>query len=155
MQLREKQKVRRLYGVLERQFRNYYKSAEGQKGATGENLLMNLEGAPRQRRLPDGFWFDARGIASARHAQSDDGQRQGGQHPELSACSLKTSSPCARKSRGQLRIQAALELAVQRGSVEWVEVDATKMQGVFKRLPDRGELPKEINENLIVELYSK
>ena len=59
------------------------------------------------------------------------------------------------KARGQLRIQAALELAVQRGSVDWVEVDATKMQGVFKRLPDRGELPSEINENLIVELYSK
>ena len=59
------------------------------------------------------------------------------------------------KARGQLRIQAALELAVQRGSVDWVDVDATKMQGVFKRIPDRSELPSEINENLIVELYSK
>ncbi len=154
VQLREKQKVRRLYGVLERQFRNYYKSADGQKGATGENLLRHLEGRLDNVVYRMGFGSTR---AESRQLVSHKAMTVNGKTVNIPSYHVQPDDIIAvrEKSRGQLRIQAALELAVQRGSVEWVDVDATKMQGVFKRLPDRSELPKEINENLIVELYSK
>jgi small subunit ribosomal protein S4 len=154
VQLREKQKVRRLYGVLERQFRNYYQSAEGQKGATGENLLMNLE-----RRLDNVVYRMGFGStrAESRQLVTHKAILVNGKAVNIPSYQVDPEDIIAvrEKARGQLRIQAALELAVQRGSVDWVEVDATKMQGTFKRMPDRAELPTEINENLIVELYSK
>ena len=154
VQLREKQKVRRLYGVLERQFRNYYKSAEGQKGATGENLLLNLEARLDNVVYRMGFGCTR---AESRQLVTHKAITVNGKAVNIPSYQVSPEDVIAvrEKARGQLRIQAALELAVQRGSVDWVDVDATKMQGVFKRLPERGELPSEINENLIVELYSK
>jgi small subunit ribosomal protein S4 len=154
IQLREKQKVRRLYGVLEKQFRNYYKTADRQKGATGENLLRLLES-----RLDNVVY--RMGFGSTR-AES----RQLVSHKAIAVNGIQVNVPSyqvqpedvvsvAEKSRGQLRVQAALELAAQRALVEWVEVSADKMQGTFKRHPDRAELASEINESLIVELYSK
>jgi len=154
IQLREKQKVRRLYGVLEKQFRNYYKTADRQKGATGENLLRLLES-----RLDNVVY--RMGFGSTR-AES----RQLVSHKAITVNGIQVNVPSyqvqpedfvsvAEKSRGQLRVQAALELAAQRALVEWVEVSADKMQGTFKRHPDRAELASEINESLIVELYSK
>jgi small subunit ribosomal protein S4 len=154
VQLREKQKVRRFYGVLEKQFRNYYKKAEKQKGATGENLLRLLE-----TRLDNVVY--RMGFGSTR-AES----RQLVSHKSITVNGEKVNIPSyqvqpedvigvTEKARAQLRIQSALQLSGQRASIDWVEVDASKVEGVFKRLPDRSELPPEINENLIVELYSK
>ena len=153
-QLREKQKARRYYGVLEGQFRNYYKAAEGQKGATGENLLLNLEARLDNVVYRMGFGCTR---AESRQLVTHKAITVNGKSVNIPSYQVQPEDVIAvrEKARGQLRIQAALELAVQRGSIDWVEVDATKMQGVFKRLPDRGELPSEINENLIVELYSK
>jgi small subunit ribosomal protein S4 len=154
VQLREKQKVRRLYGVLERQFRNYYKAADGEKGATGENLLRHLEGRLDNVVYRMGFGSTR---AEARQLVSHKAILVNGKAVNIPSYQVAPEDVIAvrEKARGQLRIQAALELAAQRGAVDWVDVDASKMQGVFKRLPDRGELPSEINENLIVELYSK
>jgi small subunit ribosomal protein S4 len=154
VQLREKQKVRRFYGVLERQFSNYYRAADGEKGNTGENLLQHLEGRLDNVVYRMGFGSTR---AESRQLVSHKAITVNGKAVNIPSFRVKPDDVIAvrEKSRGQLRIQAALELAVQRGSVDWVEVDATKMQGIFKRMPDRAELPSEINENLIVELYSK
>ena len=154
VQLREKQKVRRLYGILERQFRNYYETSDREKGATGENLLRHLEGRLDNVVYRMGFGSTR---AESRQLVSHKAITVNGKIVNIPSYQVEPEDVVAvrEKARGQLRIQAALELAVQRGSVDWVEVDATKMQGTFKRLPDRSELPTEINENLIVELYSK
>lgn len=154
VQLREKQKVRRFYGVLEKQFRNYYKKAERQRGATGENLLRLLESRLDNVVYRMGF--------GATRAES----RQLVAHKAILVNGQKVNIPSyqvapedvvtvTEKSRAQLRIQSALQLASQRAPIDWVDVDATKMEGTFKRAPDRSELPPDINENLIVELYSK
>jgi len=154
VQLREKQKVRRFYGVLEKQFRNYYKKAERQRGATGENLLRLLESRLDNVVYRMGF--------GATRAES----RQLVSHKAILVNGRKVNIPSyqvapedvvsvSEKSRAQLRIQSALQLASQRAPIDWVDVDSTKMEGIFKRIPDRSELPPEINENLIVELYSK
>ena len=154
LQLREKQKVRRLYGVLEKQFRNYYKKADRKKGATGTNLLQMLEG-----RLDNVVYRLGYGStrAESRQLVSHKSITVNGQGVNIASFQVKPDDvvAVAEKSRGQLRIQAAMQLAAQRGAVDWVEVNAEKMEGVFKRSPDREELPSEINENLIVELYSK
>ena len=154
VQLREKQKVRRLYGVLEKQFRNYYKKADQQRGATGENLLRLLEG-----RLDNVVY--RLGFGSTR-AES----RQLVSHKAILVNEAVVNVPSYQVSpndivsikspaRAQMRIKAALDLSSQRGVVDWVDVDTDKFEGIFRRLPDREELPQEINENLIVELYSK
>ena len=154
IQLREKQKVRRIYGVLEKQFRNYYKAADRKKGATGENLLKLLES-----RLDNVVYRMGYGStrAESRQLVSHKAITVNGGVVNIASFQVKADDvvAVAEKSKGQLRIQAALQLAAQRGQVDWVEVSAEKMEGTFKRLPDRGELPAEINENLIVELYSK
>jgi small subunit ribosomal protein S4 len=154
VQLREKQKVRRIYGVLEKQFRNYYKAADRKKGATGENLLKLLES-----RLDDVVYRLGFGStrAESRQLVSHKSITVNGGIVNIASYQVKPNDIVAvgEKSRGQLRIQAALQLSAQRGQVDWVEVSADKMEGTFKRLPDREELPAEINENLIVELYSK
>jgi small subunit ribosomal protein S4 len=153
-QLREKQKVRRIYGILEQQFRLYYKSADRQKGATGENLLQSLES-----RL-DNVVFRM-GFASSRSEA-----RQLVRHNAIYVNSKRVNIPSYRvkaadevsvseKAKNQLRVQGAMEMASQRGFVEWVDVDVKKAAGVFKAMPDRSELPSDINEHLIVELYSK
>ena len=154
VQLREKQKVRRIYGVLEKQFSNYYKAAARIKGNTGENLLTLLES-----RLDNVVY--RMGFGSTR-AES----RQLVAHNAILVNGQKVNIPSFRvqegdmvglreKSKAQLRVQSALQLASQRGEVEWVSVDTNKMEGTFTRNPDRSDLPSEINENLIVELYSK
>jgi small subunit ribosomal protein S4 len=154
IQLREKQKVRRIYGVLEKQFRNYYKAADRKKGATGENLLKLLES-----RLDNVVYRMGYGStrAESRQLVSHKAVTVNGGIVNVASYQVKADDIVAvtEKSKGQLRIQAALQLAAQRGQVDWVEVNAEKMEGTFKRLPDREELPAEINENLIVELYSK
>ena len=154
IQLREKQKVRRIYGVLEKQFRNYYKAADRRKGATGENLLKLLES-----RLDNVVYRMGYGStrAESRQLVSHKAITVNGGVVNIASFQVKADDvvAVAEKSKGQLRIQAALQLAAQRGQVDWVEVSAEKMEGTFKRLPDREELPAEINENLIVELYSK
>ncbi len=154
VQLREKQKVRRFYGVLEKQFRNYYKKAERQKGATGENLLRLLESRLDNVVYRMGFGATR---AESRQLVSHKSILVNGQKVNIPSYQVKAEDVVSvtEKARAQLRIQSALQLASQRAPVDWVEVDATKMEGVFKRVPDRSELPPEINENLIVELYSK
>ncbi len=154
VQLREKQKVKRFYGVLEKQFRNYYKKADKQKGATGENLLMLLES-----RLDNVVYRIGYGStrAESRQLVSHKSILVNGGVVNIASYQVRPEDvvTVTEKSKAQLRIKSALELSAQRAPVEWVDVDPTKMEGVFKRLPDRAELPSEINENLIVELYSK
>jgi small subunit ribosomal protein S4 len=154
VQLREKQKVRRLYGVLEKQFRNYYKKADRQKGATGENLLQLLEGRLDNVVYRMGFGSTR---AESRQLVSHKGIRVNGQLVNIASYQVGADDvvSVAEKAKAQLRVQAALQLASQRSPIDWVEVDPGKLEGVFKRQPDREELPSEINENLIVELYSK
>jgi len=154
VQLREKQKVRRIYGVLEKQFRNYYKKADRQKGATGENLLQLLES-----RLDNVVYRMGYGStrAESRQLVSHKGISVNGIVVNIASYQVLPEDVVAvvEKARGQLRIQAAMQLSAQRSPIEWVDVTLEKLEGVFKRLPDREELPSEINENLIVELYSK
>lgn len=154
VQLREKQKVRRLYGVLERQFRNYYKTADRQKGATGENLLQLLESRLDNVVYRMGFGATR---AEARQLVSHKSILVNGEPVNVPSYQVGVDDVVSvrGKSKSQLRIQSALQLSAQRAPVEWVAVDGDKMEGVFKRQPDRSELPSEINENLIVELYSK
>ena len=154
VQLREKQKVRRIYGVLEKQFRNYYKAAANQKGNTGENLLSLLE-----HRLDNVVYRMGFGStrAESRQMVSHNAILVNGQKVNIPSYQVQVGDVIAirEKSKNQLRIQNALSLAAQRGAAEWVEVDPSKMEATFKRSPDRSDLPAEINENLIVELYSK
>jgi small subunit ribosomal protein S4 len=154
VQLREKQKVRRLYGVLEKQFRGYYKEAARRKGATGENLLQLLESRLDNVVYRMGF---ASTRAEARQLVSHSAILINGAKVNVPSYQVQANDVVAvrEKAKNQLRIQSAMALAGQRGAVEWVEVDPNKMEGLFKRVPDRVDLPSEINENLIVELYSK
>ena len=154
VQLREKQKVRRLYGVLEKQFRNYYSKADRQRGATGENLLRLLECRLDNVVYRMGFGATR---AESRQLVSHKALQVNGQTVNIPSYQVRQDDVVAvrDKAKGQLRIKSALEVAAQRGMVEWVEVDPDKLEGVFKRPPDRAELSQEINENLIVELYSK
>jgi small subunit ribosomal protein S4 len=154
LQLREKQKVRRTYGILERQFRSYYKEAARQKGATGEVLLQLLES-----RLDNVVYRMGYGStrAEARQIVSHRQITVNGQSVNIPSYQVKEGDVVAvrEKAKNQLRIKNALELAAQRAPVEWVEVDTAKMEGVFKALPERSDLSADINEHLIVELYSK
>jgi len=154
LQLREKQKVRRTYGILERQFRSYYKEAARRKGATGEVLLQLLES-----RLDNVVYRMGYGStrAEARQIVSHRQITVNGQTVNVPSYQVQEGDVIAvrEKAKNQLRIKHALELASQRAPVEWVEVDTAKMEGVFKALPERSDLSADINEHLIVELYSK
>ncbi|WP_067516606.1 30S ribosomal protein S4 [Endozoicomonas ascidiicola] len=154
VQLREKQKVRRIYGVLEKQFRNYYKEADRLKGATGSNLLQLLESRLDNVIYRMGFGSTR---AEARQLVSHKAVMVNGKTVNIPSYQVKAGDVVAirEKAKNQLRISAALELAAQRGFSVWVEVDATKKEGIFKTLPERSDLAADINENLIVELYSK
>lgn len=154
VQLRQKQMIRRIYGVLERQFRKYYQEASRQKGATGEILLKLLE-----RRLDNVVY--RMGFASTR-AEA----RQLVSHRAILVNNKIINIPSYQvapgdiievkeKCKSQGRILAAVELAKKGKQPEWIEVDGTKLKGTFKTLPERSDLPSEFNENLIVELYSK
>ncbi|MGH1371361.1 MAG: 30S ribosomal protein S4 [Cellvibrionaceae bacterium] len=154
VQLREKQKVRRTYGVLEKQFRGYYKEAARIKGATGENLLQLLE-----RRLDNVVYRMGFGAtrAESRQLVSHKSIAVNGQTVNIASFQVKAGDVVSvrEKAKNQMRIGQALTLSAQRADVEWVDVNADKKEGTFKRVPDRADLPAEINENLIVELYSK
>lgn len=154
VQLREKQKVRRLYGVLEKQFRNYYKEAARLKGATGENLLKLLECRLDNVAYRMGFGSTR---AEARQLVSHKSMTVNGQLVNIPSYQVQIGDVVGmrEKAKKQLRVQHSLAVAGQRGEIEWVDVDSGKMEGTFKRVPDREDLPAEINENLIVELYSK
>ena len=153
LQLREKQKVRRIYGVLEKQFRNYYKKAAQKKGATGDNLLKLLEGRLDNVVYRMGFGATR---AEARQLVSHKAILVNGQTVNIPSYQVSPEDVISvrEKSRNQVRIQNSLALAEQYDFPEWVEVDVKGMSGTFKRVPDRSELPAEINEQLIVELYS-
>ena len=154
VQLREKQKVRRIYGVLEKQFRNYYKAAANIKGNTGENLLTLLE-----QRLDNVVYRMGFGAtrAESRQLVTHNAITVNGQKVNIPSYKVQEGDLVGlrEKSKKQLRVQTALQLAAQRGVGEWLNVDSSKMEGTFIRNPDRADLPAEINENLIVELYSK
>lgn len=154
VQLREKQKVRRMYGVLEKQFRNYYKEAARLKGATGENLLQLLESRLDNVVYRIGFGATR---AEARQLVSHKAIKVNGQTVNIASYQVSEGDVVSirEKSREQLRIKSALDQAASRAPVEWIDVNVDKLEGVFKNKPDRTELSSEINESLIVELYSK
>lgn len=154
LQLREKQKVRRMYGVLEKQFRNYYKDAARLKGNTGENLLVILEGRLDNVVYRMGFGSTR---AESRQLVSHKAILVNGIVVNIPSYNVKPNDVISvrEKSKKQSRIAASLELAAQREPSAWVEVDSTKFEGTYKRLPERSDLSAEINEQLIVELYSK
>ncbi|MCG5536751.1 30S ribosomal protein S4 [Ectothiorhodospira mobilis] len=154
LQLREKQKLRRIYGVLEKQFRNYYKEASRLKGSTGDNLLKLLECRLDNVVYRMGF---ATTRAEARQLVSHKAVLVNGRTVNIPSYQVKATDVVSirEKARKQVRIQDALALAEQYGFPEWVEVDSKKMEGVFKSVPERSDLPADINESLVVELYSK
>ncbi len=154
LQLREKQKLRRTYGVLERQFRNYYKQAAKRTGSTGEVLLQLLE-----RRLDNVVYrmgFSA-SRSEARQLVRHNAIAVNGVRTNIPSFVLKTSDVVTvrEKAKNQARVQGAIAAAEERGFSPWIDVESKKFEGVFKRVPDRADLPPEINEHLIVELYSK
>lgn len=154
LQLREKQKLRRIYGVLERQFRNYYSVAARRRGSTGENLLQLLECRLDNVVYRMGFGATR---AESRQLVSHKAITVNGRCVNIPSYQVKASDVVAirEKSRKQSRIQEALAVAEQYGFPDWVDVDSGKMEGVFKSVPARDELPPDINEQLVVELYSK
>jgi len=155
MQLREKQKVRRMYGVLEKQFVNYYKKANRMKGSTGENLLQLLE-----CRLDNVVYRMGFGCTRAEARQMTNHKliTINGKVVNIPSYQVQAADVIAvrEKAKKHSRVKVALELAPQtREAASWIDVDATKMEGVFTSVPERSDLPSEINEHLIVELYSK
>ena len=154
LQLREKQKVKRMYGVLERQFRRYFAEAERRKGNTGENLLTLLESRLDNVVYRMGFGSTR---AEARQMVSHKSITVNGQSVNIPSYLVKVGDVIAvrEKSKKQLRIIDALKLAESIGLPAWVSVDATKLEGTFKKAPDRDEFGAEINESMIVELYSR
>jgi len=154
LQLREKQKLRRIYGVLEKQFRNYYKAAAGQKGSTGENLLKLLE-----TRLDNVVYRSGFGATRAE-------ARQLVNHKSILVNNAVVNIPSYRvkandvikvreKANKQTRIADSLNMAKQKGVVDWISLDENKLEAVFRNVPERADLPPDINEQLVVELYSK
>ena len=153
-QLREKQKIRRIYGVLERQFRLTYKEADRRRGITGENLLGLLESRLDTVCYRMGFGASRN---EARQLVRHNGVVVNGRRVNIPSYQVKSGDVIEVKEavKGQLRIKAAVEAAEGRGFPEWVEVDAKSFKGTFKAMPQRTELPPTINESLVVELYSK
>ena len=153
-QLREKQKLRRMYCVLEKQFRNYYKTAASLKGSTGENLLGLLEGRLDNVVYRMGFGStrnEARQLVAHKSILVD------GKVVSIASYQVKPNQVVSirERSKKQARIADSLQLAAQRGVPGWIVVDPKKLEGVFKSVPERSDLPAEINESLVVELYSK
>ena len=153
-QLREKQKVKRIYGVLERQFRRYFAEAERRKGNTGENLLSLLESRLDNVVYRMGFGSTR---AEARQLVSHKAILVNGNVANIPSMQVRPGDVVAirEKAKKQTRIQESLGLVAQSGQISWVSVDATKLEGTFKQAPDRDEIGGDINESLIVELYSR
>ena len=154
LQLREKQKLRRIYGVLERQFHNYYKEAARQKGATGENLFRLLECRLDNVVYRMGFGATR---AECRQLVNHRAVMVNGRCVDIPSYQVSMSDVVSIRdgARKQQRIQDSLALTEQYGFPGWLEVDTSKMEGVLKALPDRDDLPADVNEQLVVELYSK
>ena len=154
LQLREKQKVKRIYGLLEGQFKAYYFEASRRKGATGEGLLVQLESRLDNVVYRLGF---ASTRSEARQLVGHKAIQVNGKPVNIPSYQVKPADVISvrEKSKSQARIQFALEMAKQRGVPSWVDVDEKKLEGVFKSYPERSDLPSDINEQLIVELYSK
>ena len=154
VQLREKQKIRRTYGILERQFRKVYAEADRRKGQTGENLLQLLESRLDTAAYRMGFGASR---AEARQLVRHNGVLVNGRRVNIPSFDLRPGDTVelAEKARGHLRVKAALEAAESRGFPEWIEVDAKAGKGVFKAYPARTDLSATINESLVVELYSR
>ncbi|MEK7735369.1 MAG: 30S ribosomal protein S4 [Pseudomonadota bacterium] len=154
VRLREKQKLKRFYGVLERQFRSYYDEAARHKGSTGEDLLKLLE-----RRLDNVVFRMGFGTSrtEARQLVRHGAVHVNGKRLTIASCQVRPNDviEIGSKAQAQLRVKASLEAAEQRGIPDWLEVDTKAMKGVFKRAPERTDLPSEINEALVVALYSK
>lgn len=154
LQLREKQKLRRTYGVLEKQFRNYFKKAASQKGSTGENLLKLLES-----RLDNVVYRMGFGVtrAEARQLVSHKAITVNGVIVNVASYQVKEADvvEVREKAKKQLRIQESVSIAEQHGLPAWVDVDTKALKGTFKTVPERSDLPADINESLVVELYSK
>ncbi len=153
-QLREKQKLRRVYGLLEGQFRHYYEEADRLKGSTGENLLQLLECRLDNVAYRMGFGASR---SEARQNVRHSNVRVNGRKVNIPSYQLRPGDivSIAEDAKNHLRIKAAMESQQQRGFAAWLEVDATKLEGVFKQRPERSDLPAEIQEQLVVELYSK
>jgi len=153
-QLREKQKVKRIYGVLERQFRRYFAEAERRKGNTGENLLSLLESRLDNVVYRMGFGSTR---AEARQLVSHKAILLNGNVANIPSMQVRPGDVIAirEKAKKQTRIQESLVLVAQSGDINWVSVDATKLEGTFKQAPDREDIGGDINESLIVELYSR
>ena len=153
-QLREKQKVRRMYGILERQFRRYYAEAVRRKGNTGENLLHLLETRLDNVVYRMGFGSTR---AEARQLVGHKSIEVNGRTMNVASAQIKPGDMITvrEKARAQLRIKDAVSLAEQAGFPSWVEVDTAKLSGKFKALPERNEIAQDINESLVVELYSR
>jgi small subunit ribosomal protein S4 len=154
LQLREKQKLRRIYGVLERQFESYYQEAARHKGSTGVDLLKLLES-----RLDNVVYRMGFGISrdEARQLVRHNGVTVNGRRVNVPSCQVRANDvvEVTGAAREQLRVKAAVEAAEQRGFPDWLDVDAKAMKGVFKAAPERTDLPSDINEALVVALYSK
>lgn len=154
LQLREKQKLRRIYGVLEKQFRNYYKAAASQKGSTGENLLTLLE-----TRLDNVVYRSGFGAtrAEARQLVNHKSILVNNKVVNIPSYKVKANDVISvrEKSKKQTRITDALDMAKQKGISDWISLDEGKLEATFKNIPERSDLPPSINEQLVVELYSK
>ena len=154
LQLREKQKVKRMYGILERQFRRYFAEAERRKGNTGANLLFLLESRLDNVVYRMGFGSTR---AEARQLVSHQAMLVNGKTVNIPSYLVKAGDVLSlrEKAKKQLRVTDSLKLAESIGMPDWVAVDATKLEGTFKKVPDRDQFGAEINESLIVELYSR
>ena len=154
IQLREKQKLRRIYGVLERQFRNYYKKAAKERGSTGENLLRLLESRLDNVVYRSGFGSTR---SECRQLVSHKAVMVNGVAVNIPSYQVKPSDKItiSDKAKGQLRIKDAMDIAEQLGFAEWIKVDTKALEAIFQSYPQRSDLPQEINESLVVELYSK
>jgi len=154
LQLREKQKLRRIYGVLEKQFRNYYKAAAGQKGSTGENLLSLLE-----TRLDNVVYRSGFGTtrAEARQLVNHKAIMVNNKVVNIPSYQVRPNDVITvrEKAKKQTRITDSINLAKTRGIADWISLDENKLEATFKNVPERTDLPPDINEQLVVELYSK
>jgi small subunit ribosomal protein S4 len=154
LQLREKQKLRRIYGVLEKQFRNYYKAAASQKGSTGENLLSLLE-----TRLDNVVYRSGFGAtrAEARQLVNHKSILVNNKVVNIPSYKIRANDVIAvrENAKKQTRITDALGMAKQKGISDWISLDEGKLEATFKNVPERSDLPPNINEQLVVELYSK
>jgi len=154
LQLREKQKLRRIYGIMEKQFRDYYAEADRRKGSTGDNLLQLLEGRLDNVTYRMGFGSSR---SEARQLVRHNGVFVNGKRVNIPSYQVQPSDEITLTdlAREQIRVKAAVEAAEQRGVADWLDVDFKAMKGTFKALPERSDLPSEIDESLVIALYSK